>query len=237
MITEVDPGMKEYLKTLSGKEYDPISKKEERKLLKRYKKLNDTDARNALVKSNMRYACSLVTPYIGKGLSYSELLSEANNGLIDSIDKFDMKFDIKLYSYSKWWIHQRMQMALSNKNNPKIKTGELPTENNREEDLDDEVFSNNDDDVMPKEFEYKGDEEYEMEDRTTFINTLMKILTEREAGIINMYFGIGYDEQFTLSEIGEKYNITKERVRQIIETALKKIRSEAILMNDDFFGD
>ena len=70
MQKEVDPGMKEYLKTLKGREYDPISRDEERKLMKKYKKSHDIKARDTLLKSNMRYACSLVTPYVGMGLSY-----------------------------------------------------------------------------------------------------------------------------------------------------------------------
>ena len=89
MVYATEEGVKDYLRTLQRKEYDPLTKKEEQKLLMRYKQNNDVEARNMLVSSNLRYACSLVNSYVGRGLSYSELISEANNGLIESIDKFD----------------------------------------------------------------------------------------------------------------------------------------------------
>jgi RNA polymerase primary sigma factor len=236
MVSEVEPGMRAYIEELNKKKYDPLTKKEERRLLKKYKTNHDLNARNKLVNSNLRYTCSLVNSYIGRGMSYSELLSEANNGLIESIDKFDTKYDIKLLSYSKWWILQRIQAALEKKN--KIKTGELPTESYGEESTftDDEALASGNDEIMPKEFEYEDDEINEEADRTLFINTLLNILSEREATVIRMYFGIDYNDSYTLTDIGKHFNLSKERIRQVLETALRKIRSEAILLDDAFFN-
>ncbi|MCE9585099.1 sigma-70 family RNA polymerase sigma factor [Candidatus Nomurabacteria bacterium] len=56
------------------------------------------------------------------------------------------------------------------------------------------------------------------------INNVLKTLTEREAQIIRMYFGIETDHTMTLEEIGEMYNLTRERVRQIKEKALRRLR-------------
>ena len=61
MQKEVDPGMKEYLKTLKGREYDPISRDEERKLMKKYKKSHDMKARDTLLKSMQ--SCDSVRRY------------------------------------------------------------------------------------------------------------------------------------------------------------------------------
>ena len=63
------------------------------------------------------------------------------------------------------------------------------------------------------------------------IENLLNVLDDRERDMINMYYGRLYGEPYTLDEIGEKYGLTKERVRQIIEKAFKKIRSEAILVD------
>lgn len=56
------------------------------------------------------------------------------------------------------------------------------------------------------------------------IDKVLGILSERERNVIRMYFGIGEDTSYTLEEIGQQANITRERVRQIKNTALKKLK-------------
>jgi len=57
------------------------------------------------------------------------------------------------------------------------------------------------------------------------INNSLKGLGFREASIIRMYFGINRDDSLTLGEIGEELNLTRERVRQIKEKAIRKLRN------------
>jgi RNA polymerase primary sigma factor len=59
----------------------------------------------------------------------------------------------------------------------------------------------------------------------TEIDEVLDELTEREAVILKMYFGLDGNEEMTLAEIGHKINLTNERVRQIKEFALKKLRT------------
>lgn len=75
--------------------------------------------------------------------------------------------------------------------------------------------------------------EYEIEEKNSFnkefISKLFKVLTPREQEIIKMRFGIsdnGLISEYKISEIAERFNITKERVRQIEKDALKKMKSE-----------
>ncbi|MGH7885546.1 MAG: sigma-70 family RNA polymerase sigma factor [Thermodesulfobacteriota bacterium] len=56
------------------------------------------------------------------------------------------------------------------------------------------------------------------------LNIALSRLTEKEENIVKMRFGIGYEGKFTLEEIGEKYNLTRERIRQIERRALKKLK-------------
>jgi RNA polymerase primary sigma factor len=49
-------------------------------------------------------------------------------------------------------------------------------------------------------------------------------LTQREAEVIRLYFGIGVEHALTLEEIGEKFDLTRERVRQIKEKAIRRLR-------------
>jgi RNA polymerase primary sigma factor len=57
------------------------------------------------------------------------------------------------------------------------------------------------------------------------IDEVLDELTARESTILKMYFGIGDNQEMTLAEIGEKIGLTNERVRQIKEFALKKLRT------------
>lgn len=56
------------------------------------------------------------------------------------------------------------------------------------------------------------------------LNHSLALLTERERGIVLLYFGIGHDTAHTLEEIGHRYSLTRERVRQIKEKALAKLK-------------
>jgi RNA polymerase primary sigma factor len=56
------------------------------------------------------------------------------------------------------------------------------------------------------------------------IEEALSSLTDREEDILRMRFGIGYDESYTLDEIGNRYSLTRERIRQIERRALKKLR-------------
>ena len=61
------------------------------------------------------------------------------------------------------------------------------------------------------------------ESLATEVERALEILTERERDIIRYFFGIGCSEM-TLEEIGEKFDLTRERVRQIKEKAIRKLR-------------
>ena len=54
---------------------------------------------------------------------------------------------------------------------------------------------------------------------------MLSNLTDREAKVLMMIFGIGREKKATLEEIGEIFNLTRERIRQIKEKALKKLRN------------
>ncbi len=56
------------------------------------------------------------------------------------------------------------------------------------------------------------------------IERALSTLTEREAEVIRLYFGLNYEHSLTLEEIGEKFNLTRERVRQIKEKAIRRLR-------------
>lgn len=56
------------------------------------------------------------------------------------------------------------------------------------------------------------------------IENTLATLTKREAEIVRLYFGLGHEQPMTLEEIGERFNLTRERIRQIKEKALRRLR-------------
>ncbi len=68
------------------------------------------------------------------------------------------------------------------------------------------------------------DNELISESLKTEINGVLSILPEREAEVIKLYFGLEGENSMTLEEIGDRFNLTRERVRQIKEKAIRRLR-------------
>ena len=78
-------------------------------------------------------------------------------------------------------------------------------------------------DVMPNENSPNADNTLIRESLTSEIERALSTLTEREREIIRHFFGIGVPDM-TLEEIGNKFGLTRERVRQIKEKAIRRLR-------------
>ncbi len=79
-------------------------------------------------------------------------------------------------------------------------------------------------DVIENNHESPPDSELMKESLGIEIERLLTTLAKREADIVRMYYGLGYERPLTLEEIGERFNLTRERIRQIKEKALKRLR-------------
>ena len=79
-------------------------------------------------------------------------------------------------------------------------------------------------DVMVNNNSPKADRELMMESLQREIGRSLSTLTERERDVIQLFFGIGLQHGLTLEEIGAKFDLTRERVRQIKEKAIRRLR-------------
>ncbi len=79
-------------------------------------------------------------------------------------------------------------------------------------------------DVMPNEDSPNADSTLMDESLAKEIDNVLSSLSEREAEIIKLFFGIGDNQEMTLEEIGDQFGLTRERVRQIKEKAIRKLR-------------
>jgi len=79
-------------------------------------------------------------------------------------------------------------------------------------------------DVLENESEETPDSELMMDSLRKEVQRALSTLTQREADVISYYFGLNGNQALTLEEIGQKYNLTRERVRQIKEKATRRLR-------------
>ena len=205
------------------KKYRPLTKKEEFELCKKIRN-GDERAFNKLITSNLKFVVKIAKQYRKYCSNFSDLIAEGNLGLIKAAKNFDETKGTKFISYAVWWIKAFIQDYIDN--NKKIDTVTV----------DDYVFNRCDDEyevtsnLINSEFE---DEMIDVQSRNSSLNELMSCLEKRERLILALYFGLYGNKESTLDEIGQEMSLTKERVRQIKDKAIIKMKSNA-LMSDEF---
>lgn len=261
-----------YLKEIGN--YSLISKEEEKNLAKRML-IGDTEAKQILIKANLRLVVSIAKKYVGRSpdLSLLDLIQEGNIGLTKAVEKFEWEKGFKFSTYATWWIRQAVTRALADQSrtiripvhmvetitrykqvwrklSQDLGRDPLSEEMSIEMDLDIDkihMIESITQDTISLE-KPVGDEddkttlgEFVADDkiitpeqeasrrilRDQIEEILASILTEKERDIIEMRNGLGkYDGyQHTLEEVGERFGVTRERIRQIEVKVHEKIRN------------
>jgi RNA polymerase primary sigma factor len=206
-----------------------------------------------LLEGNLRFVITVAKQYQNQGLDFPDLIAEGNLGLMKAINNFDWSKNLRFISYAVWWVKQSILQSL----NDNARTIRLPV--NVVQDLHrakkeiesnggklDDKFQNlpsmidldmniNEDgdtlvDVIKNEGADMPDEAFNGKDLLKAkLISLLNVLDEREKVIVEDYFGLT-GTQRTLEDIGGDFNLTKERVRQIKEKALRKLRNDCSVL-------
>lgn len=105
----LDP-IKKYLKEIGRTPL--LTFDQEVELAKQYEK-GDLVAKEKLTRSNLRLVVSIAKKYLGRRLSFLDLIQEGNKGLIRGVEKYDWKRGFKFSTYATWWIRQAITRAIA----------------------------------------------------------------------------------------------------------------------------
>lgn len=208
-----------------------------------------------LLEGNLRFVITVSKQYQNQGLDLSDLIAEGNYGLMKAIENFDWTKGLRFISYAVWWVRQSILQSL----NENARTIRLPVNvvqelHRAKKELDSagvalpEKFATlpytiNLDNPLNEEgdtlLDILNNPNAELADAGLSTEDTLKkkllemldVLDNRERVIIEDYFGLTGNTR-TLEDIGGDFSLTKERVRQIKEKALRKLRNETSSLFD-----
>lgn len=264
---------------------NPLPKEEENELLKQYHENGNMEARENLIKANMRLVASIAKKYEGQSqLTYMDLVQEGSIGLMTAIDKFELDKGLKLSTYATYWIRQTIGRAIANKDNTVRLPAHVKEKRNRinsavkaltqtlgreptSEEIGEEIgmtadkvefYSSTSQSLLSLDEDLDGSDnpkelidivenveapspytELMEHNNQEVLNTILNELSDIERKIITLRFGLNGASAQTLDEIGKSCGFTRERARQLLNKALRKMRNPIRLqyLKDNYYRE
>lgn len=261
-----DDLLNSYLKDIS--KYKVLDTSEVAILISRAQQ-GDEAARNKVITSNLRFVVTIAKQYQNRGVPLMDLIAAGTEGLIKSVDKFDVTRGTVFLTYAGWWIKQciyntiyahgeEIRLPISQRlivikildatnkflqthsRNPSVEelvelTGVdaaqidfLSQYSNKLLSIDDFIGGDEEGnqlcDVIPDD-EAPLDDQINRKFVLSDLDNMLDTLSNREQDLLRMYFGIGMDlvDSKTISEM---FGVGKERIRQMKETALRRLKKK-----------
>ena len=258
-----DELLNSYLKDIS--KYKVLDSSEVADLISRAQ-AGDEEARNRVITSNLRFVVTIAKRYQNRGISLMDLIAAGTEGLIKSVDKFDLNRGTVFLTYAGWWIKQciyntiythgdEIRLPISQRllvikildatnayaqkysRNPSSEelselTGIDVSQINFLLQFSNKLLSVDDfigDDEGNQLCDVIPDNEPLLDDQINRklvlddLDQMLDALTDREHDLIRMLFGIGMDP-VEPKDVADMYGVGKERIRQMKEAALKKLK-------------
>ena len=219
-----ESGLNRYLDEI-GRE-SLLSAEEEHDLAQKIRQ-GDSRALNRLVEANLRFVVSIATQYKGKGLGMDDLVSEGNIGLMRAASRFDPDRGTRFVNFAVGHIRQQIEKAIAQQTDPpKGNHGDRAMIPSSHVSVDAPLGYRTNMSLLSVLVNHDApfaDERVHSEAIEDAVEFALGSLDERESRVVNAFFGINQEHE-TMAEIAEDIDLKRERVRQIRDKAVRKLR-------------
>ena len=227
MIDMEDSALNRYLDEI-GKE-QLLTDDEERQLAERIAK-GDDRALSKLIEANLKFVVTVARQYKGRGVAMEDLVSEGNIGLMKAATKFDAKKGVRFVNYAVVHIRQAIEKAIDQQAGlyqvPKDVKQDLARQQSIPVSVDAPLGHRTNMSllsVLVNKDAPLADERVHSEAIEDAIDYALTTLNDRERRVVNAFFGINQEHE-TMAEIAEDMELKRERVRQIRDKSVRKLR-------------
>ncbi len=192
----------------------------------------DERALNRLIEANLRFVVVIARQYQGQGLSMEDLVSEGNLGLMKAARKFDATRGLRFVNYAVVFIRQQIEKAVRKESDEQRVES---TRDGQTRSVDAPLGSKANVSllsVLVNADSPQADQRVYNASLENAVERSLQTLNERETFVINAYFGIGEERQ-TMAEIAERMDLKRERVRQIRNRAVRRLKKSMKLFRNN----
>ena len=199
---------------------------EEEAELARRTQAGDASARRRLVSANLRFVVSVARNYRGRGVPLVDLVNEGNLGLVRAADRFDPGRGVRFISYAHFWVRRAMMQSIMSESERRSPSDPAP----RRLSLDDPVTGGACTlaELLPDERTPPPGARLAHDRLCEAVEASLTDLPPRERDVVRRYFGLGGEGTLNLGEIASDLGVSRERVRQLKERGLSRLRASAL---------
>lgn len=192
----------------------------------------DTKAANKLVEANLRFVVAMARQYDGQGLSMDDLVAEGNVGMLKAANRLKAGGGKRFVTFAAPYIRKAIETALDEQNSlckiPRDEAERTGLKHSKTVSVDAPIPAGSQNNfsllsVLENTDSPQADAQVEQEGMADSLKTRIDRLDERERSVITAFYGIG-TAPLTMAEIAADMGLKRERVRQIRDKALRKLK-------------